>query len=91
MSEEQLNPIVYSKNTIEFVTVANEYCRFVETISNEPTREFLQKIQKLLPLLYLKTSVLPEFESEEDMMLEKFVSEVDYNFLQQKMMNNLLQ
>ena len=89
MSEEQLNPIVYSKNTIEFVTVANEFCRFIETISKEPTRDFLVKIQKLLPLLYLKTSVLPHFESEEEMNLEKFVSEVDYNFLQQKMMNLL--
>ncbi len=89
MDGEQLNPIVYSKNTIEFVTVANEYCRFVEGVSNEPARDFLLKVQKILPLLYLKTSILPSFESEEEMLLEKFVSEVDYNFLQQKMMNLL--
>ncbi len=89
MGEDQLNPIVYSKNTIEFVTVANEYCRFVECISGDPVREFLGKTQKILPLLYLKISVLPQFESEEEIYLEKFVSEVDYNFLQQRIMNLL--
>ena len=89
MGEDQLNPIVYSKNTIEFVTVANEYCRFVESISGDPVREFLGKTQKILPLLYLKISVLPQFESEEEIYLEKFVSEVDYNFLQQRIMNLL--
>ena len=89
MDENQLNPIVYSKNTIEFVTVANEFCRFIEGLSNEPAPDFLLKVQKILPLLYLKTSVLPVFESDEEVLLEKFVSEVDYNFLQQKIMNLL--
>ncbi|WP_321289919.1 DUF5063 domain-containing protein [uncultured Sunxiuqinia sp.] len=89
MTEESLNPIVYSKNVIEFVTVANEYCGFVETAGNQTTRSFLDKVQKILPLLYLKTSVLPKIESYEEMGLEKFVSEVDYNFLQQKIMNLL--
>jgi hypothetical protein len=89
MAEENLNPIVYSKNVIEFVTVANEYCGFVETAGNHTTRSFLDKVQKILPLLYLKTSVLHEIESYEEMGLEKFVSEVDYNFLQQKIMNLL--
>ncbi|MGQ8335436.1 DUF5063 domain-containing protein [Sunxiuqinia sp. A32] len=89
MEEEQINPIVFSKNTIEFVTVANEFCRFVETAGGEATRDFLAKTQKILPLLYLKTSVLPEFDSEEEMTLEKYVSEVDYNFLQEKIRNLL--
>jgi len=89
MTGESLNPTVYSKNVIEFVTVANEYCSFLETASAQTTRDFLDKAQKILPLLYLKTSVLPEVESYEEMGLEKFVSEVDYNFLQQKVMNLL--
>lgn len=89
MTEESLNPTVYSKNVIEFVTVANEYCSFLEAASTQTTRAFLDKVQKMLPLLYLKISVLPEVESYEEMGLEKFVSEVDYNFLQQKVMNLL--
>ncbi len=87
MTEENLNPIVYSKNTIEFVTVANEFCSFIENAGSEDARTFLSKSQKILPLLYLKASVLPEFGSTEELMLEKFVSEVDYNFLLQRIMN----
>ncbi len=89
MDGKQLNPIVYSKNTIELVTVANEYCRFIEGVSKEPARDFLAKVQKILPLLYLKVSVVQPFESDQEFALEKFVSEVDYNFLQQKIMNLL--
>jgi len=89
MGEEQLNPIVFSKNTIEFVTVSNEYCRFLESSGAETPRNFLSKMQKILPLLYLKASVLPVFESDEEVILEKYVGEVDYNFLQQKVRNLL--
>jgi hypothetical protein len=89
MTDEQLNPVVYSKNVIEFVTVANEYCKFIESAGSEDARVVLAKAQKLLPLIYLKASVLPEFESSEEQMLEKYVTEVDYNFLQQRIMNLL--
>ncbi|PTN07770.1 DUF5063 domain-containing protein [Mangrovibacterium marinum] len=89
MSEDQLNQLVYSKEVIEFVTLANEYCKFVENAGSLKTRDFLSKIQKILPLVYLKTSMLPNFESTEEVVLEKFVSEVDYSYLQQRMMNML--
>jgi hypothetical protein len=89
MADGQLNPIVYSKNVIEFVTVANEYCKFVEFAGGEEVRTMLGKAQKLLPLIYLKASVLPEFESLEELELERYVTEVDYNFLQQRIMNLL--
>ncbi|WP_163712026.1 DUF5063 domain-containing protein [Mangrovibacterium lignilyticum] len=89
MSEEHLNQLVYSKQVIEFVTVANEYCKFIESAGSMDTRDMLSKIQKILPLVYLKTSMLPEFESSEEIVLEKFVSEVDYSYLQQRILNML--
>ncbi len=89
MTDGQINSVVYSRNIIEFVTVANEYCKFVESAGSEDVRTMLGKAQKLLPLLYLKISVLPEFESQEELILEKYVTEVDYNFLQQRIMNLL--
>ncbi len=89
MSEDQLNQLVYSKQVIEFVTLANEYCKFIETAGSLETRDMLGKIQKILPLVYLKASMLPDFESTEEIVLEKFVSEVDYNYLQQRIMNML--
>ena len=89
MSEDQFNQLVYSKQVIEFVTVANEYCKFVESAGAMGAKDMLSKIQKILPLVYLKATLLPEFESSEELALEKFVSEVDYNYLQQRIMNLL--
>ncbi|MEL7586368.1 MAG: DUF5063 domain-containing protein [Prolixibacteraceae bacterium] len=89
MTDGELNPIVFSKNVIEFVTVANEYCKFVETAGREDAWTVLGKAQKLLPLIYLKASVIPEFDSSEELSPEKYVTEVDYNFLQQRIMNLL--
>lgn len=84
MSEEPLNHIVYSKNVIEFITVANEYCAFIEKHAKITRKEFIEKAQKMLPLLYLKTSLLPAFEETPAETSDKFVTEVDYNFLLNK-------
>ncbi len=90
MSEENLNPVVYSKNVVEFVTVANEFCGAVEKVGEHPTVEgSLKKLQKMLPLLYLKATLLPKTEKMLDEQLEKYVSELDYNMLQQKWLEAL--
>jgi hypothetical protein len=86
--EEELNSIAYSKNVIEFITVANEFCSFLERSESLETPDFLERLQKILPLLYLKASLLPEFEFEAEDGLEKFVSEMDYNLIQQKILRH---
>jgi len=88
MSEEGLNSLVYSKNVIELITVANEFCSFLERSEDMETADFMSRLQKLLPLLYLKASLLPEFELEPDDELEKFVTELDYNLIQQKVLRH---
>ncbi|MBW8333239.1 MAG: DUF5063 domain-containing protein [Prolixibacteraceae bacterium] len=88
MREEELNSIAYSKNVIEFITVANEFCSFLERSESLETPDFLSRLQKILPLLYLKASMLPEFEFEAEDDLEKFVSEMDYNQIQQKILRH---
>ncbi len=84
MREEGLNSLVYSKNVIEFITVANEFCSFLERADEMESADFLGRLQKLLPFLYIKASLIPEFEFEADDDLEKYVTEVDYNIIQQK-------
>jgi hypothetical protein len=79
-----MNQVVYSKNVVEFVTVASEYCLTVENVSRLTAEENIGKLQKILPLLYLKAAVLPKFEDEMEDELEKFVTELDYNMLNQK-------
>jgi hypothetical protein len=84
MKDGELNKLVYSKNVIEFITVANEFCGFLERAETLESSDFLNRLQKLLPLLYLKASLLPEFDFEAEDDLERFVNEVDYNLILQK-------
>jgi len=88
MREEELNSIAYSKNVIEFITVANEFCSFLERSENLETPVFLSRLQKILPLLYLKASLLPEFEFDAEDDLEKFVTEFDYDLIQKKILQH---
>ena len=74
------NNIIYSKNVIEFVTVASEYCALIEKINTDDKAHFLSKIHKILPLLYLKTITLPKIEKITEGETEKFVREEIYIF-----------
>ena len=84
MENQDTYQIVYSKNVVEFVTVANEYCSSVENAVHYSAQENLERLQKLLPLLYIKASLLPKVERVLDDELENYVSELDYNVLHQK-------
>lgn len=72
---------IYSSASLEFITVANEYCAFLELQKEYTPKDFVDKCTKLLPLLYLKTSLLPRFEPILEEPAEKFVTEYDYNHL----------
>ena len=87
--EEDTSHIVYSVNVIEFVTVANEYCATLEIIDELNRKDFVHKMQKIFPLLYLKASLLPEVEDMLEDEPEKFVSEEDYNYLHRKLQAKL--
>jgi hypothetical protein len=58
--------LIYERNTIEFVTIALEYCSFVEAVKECSLFEFVDKATKILPLLYLKASMLPMLSSDDD-------------------------
>ena len=74
--------ILYSKSTIEFLTVATEFCSFIERPSND-RKEFVLKCTKILPLLYLKGLLLPEIndDSEIEEEPENFVTEEIYQYV----------
>lgn len=77
---------VYSRDVIEFVTVANEFCKYLENSGPVSLTEFVNTTHRVLPLLYLKATLLPVIEESYEEFNEKFVTEDDYNFIQ----NNLL-
>ena len=63
--EQEKNPI-YGHDVLEFVTVALEFCTFVEKANELELFDFSDKATKLLPLLYLKATLLPDLEEEDD-------------------------
>jgi hypothetical protein len=69
---------VYSRNVIEFVAVANEYCKYAEHAGEIKGDEMLRILQRILPLLYLKASLLPVLEPFFEDGNEKFVTESDW-------------
>ena len=73
--------VIYSRNTIEFVTVATEFCAYLEGAEGKLRKEFVDTVLKLLPLLYLKASMLERIESDTEFLPEAFVTEQDYEFL----------
>jgi hypothetical protein len=69
---------VYSHNVVEFVAVANEYCKYSEHASELKGEEMLNIMQRILPLMYLKASLLPALEPVFEDGNEKFVTETDW-------------
>ena len=86
MNKEPFSELVYSRNVIEFATVANEYCTFIEAVDQYQRKDFVTRLQKIFPLLYLKAALIPQPDLEmSDDIPEKFVNEDDYNFLLHKL------
>ena len=71
MKRDKEESILYSQTITDFITVVGEYCVFVENTSRFDKKDFLNKTRKLLPLLYLKGSLLPKFDSNFDDENEK--------------------
>ncbi len=69
---------VYSRNVIEFVAVANEYCKYSEHASELKGDELLKIMQRIMPLMYLKASLLPDLTPFFEDGNEKFVLESDW-------------
>ena len=78
---EQTSQVIFDKNSIEFVTVAAEYCAFIERARGSVKKTFVDTALKILPLLYLKASLIPECEMMGEDDLEVFVTEEDYEMV----------
>lgn len=84
---DQIKEIVYSKDAIEFVTVAVQYCAYLENFGETEETELTDKLTKLLPLLYLKASLVPETDTVNEDDPEISVTEDDYNYITSKLNN----
>ena len=81
MKPNETNKTIYSHNVLEFVTVAIEFCAYLEQSQGRNRGDFLETMLKLLPLLYVKAQLLPQVDSEGDFLPQGKVTEDDYNFI----------
>lgn len=73
--------VIFDRNVVEFVTVAAEFCKFLEQAETMKRSVFVDTSLKILPLLYLKAAMLPECETIGDDAPETFVTEETYEVL----------
>lgn len=73
-----MEEIVFSKYTIDFSRIALEFCVFVERIKDSDKKTFVDNMTKVLPLLYLKASIIPTITDHYDSVLESRVNENYY-------------
>ncbi len=66
---------LYSTQVLELITVANEYCRFLEKADEYEPAEIMGFLQKVGPLIYLKSVLLPEVEVADEDAVEHYVTE----------------
>ena len=78
---EKESQTIFDKNVIEFVTVAAEFCAFLKRAERMKRSDFVDTSLKILPLLYLKASMLPKCETIGEEVLETYVTEEIYEIL----------
>lgn len=78
---EKESQVIFNKNVVEFVTVAAEYCAFLERTEGMKQAQFVDTMLKILPLLYLKASMLPDIEMLGYEEPETYVTEEVYEIL----------
>lgn len=81
MAESFPSDPVYSRNILEMLAVANEYCVFVEKADVYSTDELLGFFQKISPLLYIKGALLPIIEPSNPEANERFVTEEKWELI----------
>lgn len=84
MTNSHLNHIVYGPVTIDFVTISVEFCSFLENTESPSRIEWIKTLAQILPLLYVKATLLPAIETINDEYIETFVTEQDYTFVSNK-------
>ena len=84
--------VIFERNSVEFVTVAAQYCSFLEEAQEGMEREkFVDTVLMILPLLYVKALLLPEMEVIDDgEELETCVTEESYTLMNAQLATGMI-
>ncbi|MDD2564195.1 MAG: DUF5063 domain-containing protein [Salinivirgaceae bacterium] len=69
---------LHEKTITDFITIAAEYCRAIDNLHQYSPHLFASYAVKISPLLYIKASILPDFEDYDRDLVEKFVAEEEW-------------
>lgn len=75
---EGKDSIIMNRDVVEFVTVSVEFCAFLEKFEKITRREMAGYMLKVLPLIYIKATLLPKIDAIGMGEVESFVKEDDY-------------
>lgn len=87
--DRNFEELVYSENVIGFTTLATEYCNLLDGVALLSQKDFVDKAHRLLPLLYLKAIILPDIEPEMPEMIDKTVTQEEWEAVCQTMAKKL--
>ena len=71
----------FSRNVLEMITVANDYCMALKKVETIKKKKLIEYFTKVSPLLYLKGALLPETEVRDPALNERFYTEEEWEVL----------
>ncbi|MCB9016719.1 MAG: DUF5063 domain-containing protein [Lentimicrobiaceae bacterium] len=83
------NDPVFTKQIIEFLTVSNEFCHFTEKVAEYSKEDIIDYYRRILPLLYLKGSLVKSVTPSSPDDSERFVTEEEWELLFNTIRNKL--
>jgi len=86
---EKEEKVIYSRQVVEFAASANEYCKYLESTEDINGIEILKVMQRLLPFIYLRASLLPLLEPVLEETNEKTVTEFDWTRMHDSLLSKM--
>lgn len=71
------------------LTVANEFCLFTEKLSDYSKADIITYYRRIIPLLYLKGSMVKDILPENEELNERFVLEEEWEYVFNTLKNKL--
>ena len=86
---EKEEKVIYSRQVVEFAASANEYCKYLESTQDIGGIEIMKVMQRLLPFIYLRASLLPLLEPVLEETNEKTVTEFDWTRMHDSLLSKM--
>ncbi len=88
MSIPENDPIL-TRQILDFITVSNEFCHFTEKAADYPKEDIVEYYRHILPLLYLKGSLVQTVLPSDPDASEHFLNEEEWELLFNTLRNKL--